>query len=203
MIHLPGIYTLFIIHHFGFNWLTAKMFVHIILTIVNMTRLLRCLKSVKISLRYFRRNEMDQNSNNNNQSSGNYRPRKHNNRRRKPRPYNPDNASVRSSGNAAAPSNAKPRQQQPQQQQQHQNQQQNQQHQPQQQQQQQQQRKLPASNEQRPVYNKLNRPNRPQNRWDDRKVKIEETFEDVRKDNERIEKEIWLEIAEIHNLRLD
>jgi hypothetical protein len=47
------------------------------------------------------------------------------------------------------------------------------------------------------------RNDRPARNWQDHKVKIEETLEDVRKDNERIEKEIWLEIAEIHNMRLD
>ena len=47
------------------------------------------------------------------------------------------------------------------------------------------------------------RNDRPARNWQEHKVKIEETLEDVRKDNERIEKEIWLEIAEIHNMRLD
>jgi len=40
-------------------------------------------------------------------------------------------------------------------------------------------------------------------RWDPEKIKIEETYEDIKKENERIEKEIWLEIASIHNTRLD
>jgi hypothetical protein len=39
-------------------------------------------------------------------------------------------------------------------------------------------------------------------RWE-KKVKTEDTVEDVRRDNERIEKEIWLEIASIHNIKLD
>lgn len=47
------------------------------------------------------------------------------------------------------------------------------------------------------------RSDRPARNWQDHKVKIEETLDDVRKDNERIEKEIWLEIAEIHNMRID
>jgi len=44
---------------------------------------------------------------------------------------------------------------------------------------------------------------RSRSRWDPEKIKIEETYEDIKKENERIEKEIWLEIAEIHNTRLD
>ena len=44
---------------------------------------------------------------------------------------------------------------------------------------------------------------RPNRKWEDRMVKIEETYEDIKKENERIEKEIWLEIAEIHNAKLD
>ena len=36
-----------------------------------------------------------------------------------------------------------------------------------------------------------------------RPVKIEETFEDVKRENDRLEKEIWLEIAEIRNVKLD
>lgn len=40
------------------------------------------------------------------------------------------------------------------------------------------------------------------NRWE-QKVKAEETTEDIRRDNERIEKEIWLEIAGIHTIKLD
>jgi hypothetical protein len=39
--------------------------------------------------------------------------------------------------------------------------------------------------------------------WDRNRIKAEETFEDIRRDNERIEKEIWLEIAGIHTLTLD
>jgi hypothetical protein len=40
-------------------------------------------------------------------------------------------------------------------------------------------------------------------RWIEKRIIIEETYEDICKENERIEKEIWLEIAEIHNLKLD
>ena len=36
-----------------------------------------------------------------------------------------------------------------------------------------------------------------------RHIKSEETYEDVRRENERIEKEIWLEIAGIHTCKLD
>ena len=36
-----------------------------------------------------------------------------------------------------------------------------------------------------------------------RNIRSEETSEDIRKDNERIEKEIWLEIAGIHTMKLD
>jgi hypothetical protein len=36
-----------------------------------------------------------------------------------------------------------------------------------------------------------------------RNVRSEETYEDVRKENERLEKEIWLEIASIHTAKLD
>jgi hypothetical protein len=39
-------------------------------------------------------------------------------------------------------------------------------------------------------------------RWE-KKVKAEETFDDIHRDNERLEKEIWLEIASIHNIKLD
>jgi len=38
--------------------------------------------------------------------------------------------------------------------------------------------------------------------WE-RRVKPVVTLEDLRKENDRIEKEILLEIAEIHNLKLD
>ena len=55
-----------------------------------------------------------------------------------------------------------------------------------------------------------NRNNRRNNRYNDRKgyknrneVKAEETIDDIRKDNDRIEKEIWLEIAGIHTVKLD
>jgi len=34
-------------------------------------------------------------------------------------------------------------------------------------------------------------------------IRSEETYEDVRKENERLEKEIWLEIASIHTFKLD
>ncbi len=36
-----------------------------------------------------------------------------------------------------------------------------------------------------------------------RNIRAEETSEDIRKDNERIEKDIWLEIAGIHTMKLD
>jgi len=36
-----------------------------------------------------------------------------------------------------------------------------------------------------------------------RNIRTEETYEDIKKDNERIEKEIWLEIAGIHTYKLD
>ena len=39
-------------------------------------------------------------------------------------------------------------------------------------------------------------------RWE-KKIRAEETYEDIRRDNERIEKEIWLEIASIHTIKLD
>ncbi len=53
------------------------------------------------------------------------------------------------------------------------------------------------------IQNQAPRNDRPNRKWENRMVKIEETFDDIRKDNERIEKEIWLEIAEIHNAKLD
>ena len=40
------------------------------------------------------------------------------------------------------------------------------------------------------------------NRWEKR-IKAEETLADIHRDNERIEKEIWLEIASIHTIKLD
>jgi len=46
------------------------------------------------------------------------------------------------------------------------------------------------------------RPQRERN-WDRNRIKAEETYEDIRRDNERIEKEIWLDIAGIHTLTLD
>ena len=36
-----------------------------------------------------------------------------------------------------------------------------------------------------------------------RHIRSEETFEDVKRENERLEKEIWLEIADIHTMKLD
>lgn len=36
-----------------------------------------------------------------------------------------------------------------------------------------------------------------------RNIRTEETYEDVRRENERIEKEIWLDIASIHTFKLD
>jgi hypothetical protein len=77
------------------------------------------------------------------------------------------------------------------------------------------QRPQQANNSQRPQQNQSfqgaqRNPNiqSPQNvkpirKWEDHKVKFEETYEDIKKENERIEKEIWLEIAEIHNAKLD
>lgn len=53
------------------------------------------------------------------------------------------------------------------------------------------------------VQTQAQRNDRPNRKWENRMVKIEETYEDIKKDNERIEKEIWLEIAEIHNAKLD
>lgn len=60
--------------------------------------------------------------------------------------------------------------------------------------------------------NRQNRPQRPAkprniqenrtNRWEKR-VRQEETAEDIRRDIERIEKEIWLDIAGIHTIKLD
>ncbi len=60
---------------------------------------------------------------------------------------------------------------------------------------------VPAQNS--AVSSQAQRNDRPVRKWENRMVKIEETYEDIRKDNERIEKEIWLEIAEIHNAKLD
>jgi hypothetical protein len=45
-------------------------------------------------------------------------------------------------------------------------------------------------------------PERPMRNWD-RQVKAEETYDDVKRENDRLEKEIWLEIAEIRNIKLD
>jgi hypothetical protein len=39
-------------------------------------------------------------------------------------------------------------------------------------------------------------------RWD-RRIQAEETYEDIRRDIDRIEKEIWLEIAGLHTIKLD
>ncbi len=39
-------------------------------------------------------------------------------------------------------------------------------------------------------------------RWD-RRIQAEETYEDIHRDIERIEKEIWLEIAGLHTIKLD
>jgi len=41
-----------------------------------------------------------------------------------------------------------------------------------------------------------------QDRWQNR-IQAEETIEDIIRDNERIEKEIWLEIASFHTIKLD
>lgn len=72
-----------------------------------------------------------------------------------------------------------------------------------------------ANNNQRPQQNQQfqgaqHNPNnqsaqnaKPVRKWEDHKVKFEETYEDIKRENERIEKEIWLEIAEIHNAKLD
>lgn len=52
-------------------------------------------------------------------------------------------------------------------------------------------------------------PNQPRNdrqkepRTWGRHIRSEETFEDVKRENERLEKEIWLEIADIHTMKLD
>ncbi|MBN1891582.1 MAG: hypothetical protein JW780_02290 [Clostridiales bacterium] len=60
-----------------------------------------------------------------------------------------------------------------------------------------------------PNYNKQRNRNdrRPDKRGEQknwsRRIRAEETSEDIRKDNERIEKEIWLEIAGIHTMKLD
>ncbi len=48
---------------------------------------------------------------------------------------------------------------------------------------------------------KTERPREPRT-WG-RNIRAEETHEDVRRENERIEKEIWLEIASIHTFKLD
>ena len=45
-------------------------------------------------------------------------------------------------------------------------------------------------------------PERPMRNWD-RQVKAEDTYDDVKRENDRLEKEIWLEIAEIRNIKLD
>ena len=39
-------------------------------------------------------------------------------------------------------------------------------------------------------------------RWDKR-IKTEESYDDIKRDNERLEKEIWLEIAGLHTIKLD
>jgi len=52
-----------------------------------------------------------------------------------------------------------------------------------------------------PQTSKTDRPREPRT-WG-RNVRAEETHEDVRRENERIEKEIWLEIASIHTFKLD
>ena len=39
-------------------------------------------------------------------------------------------------------------------------------------------------------------------RWE-KKIRSEETFDDIHKENERIEKEIWLDIAAVHTIKLD
>ncbi|MDD2393575.1 MAG: hypothetical protein PHN99_04755 [Eubacteriales bacterium] len=122
--------------------------------------------------------------NRNSSSNGGYRPKRNNNRRRKPRPYDPEKAARASSQTPSVPdpvqAPVKPVQTS-------------------------QQSKSPST--QVRANNNTNyrpaKPSRPTNRWTDKKVRIEETYEDVCKDNERIEKEIWLEIAEIHNLRID
>lgn len=44
--------------------------------------------------------------------------------------------------------------------------------------------------------------NRQPARWE-KKVRTEENVDDIRRDIERIEKEIWLEIASIHTIKLD
>ncbi|MHB1484635.1 MAG: hypothetical protein ACYCYI_08210 [Saccharofermentanales bacterium] len=69
--------------------------------------------------------------------------------------------------------------------------------------QQQHQQQAPSQPSQATAQIQQQRPNQQSRKWETRAIKIEETFEDIKKDNERIEKEIWLEIAEIHNAKLD
>ena len=57
--------------------------------------------------------------------------------------------------------------------------------------------------QERPQGQQQDRPQRDGRQWDRTRVKVEETYEDVKKENDRIEKEIWLEIAEIRNIKLD
>jgi hypothetical protein len=52
-----------------------------------------------------------------------------------------------------------------------------------------------------PQTSKTDRPREPRT-WG-RNIRAEETHEDVHRENERIEKEIWLEIASIHTYKLD
>lgn len=52
------------------------------------------------------------------------------------------------------------------------------------------------------VPDKRNDRNREPRNWG-RHLRSEETSEDIRVENERIEKEIWLEIADIHTMKLD
>ena len=51
--------------------------------------------------------------------------------------------------------------------------------------------------------NRERRYDRPRTQFQPKYEKAEETLEDIRHENDRIEKEIWIEIAEIHTIKLD
>lgn len=59
----------------------------------------------------------------------------------------------------------------------------------------------PALRTNNPNQQRQERPKESRN-WG-RHIKSEDTYEDVRRENERLEKEIWLEIASIHTFKLD
>lgn len=63
-------------------------------------------------------------------------------------------------------------------------------------------RDKPARTEQQMKQNRKMAGNDRPARWD-RRIQAEETYEDIRKDIDRIEKEIWLEIAGLHTIKLD